>query len=414
VSGTVYDPTGNTPLYNVSVYVPNAPLDAIPDGVTCTQCAAPLSGSPIATALTDAAGHFILKNAPAGSNIPLVIQVGKWRRQLTVPTVTQCQDNPFGMKDTSGAETLTRLPRNQSEGHLPLIAITTGNCEGLECVVRAYGFSDSEFTGANGSGRIHLYTGHVAGTSPTVCTTTGATDAYAFWGNLATMEKYDLILNSCECQPFTRDTMGPAYANMKSYLEAGGRAYMTDWMDNWFQTEAPLSTDSPPSDFTATANWMTASMSSPNDIGSPYFIDTTFPKGQALDTWLQNVLSPAPTPGQVGLNNIFHRVAQVNGNTTRWIYASSTNAPVSDPTSSDSEAKLLSFNTPTTATPDKQCGRAVFGDFHVSQNHHCSTFPTGCDVVTKDSQVTAFEFLFFDIASCVQDNTMPPIPPPIN
>ena len=37
VSGIVYDPAGVNPLYNVRVYVPNAPLDPIPTGATCEQ-----------------------------------------------------------------------------------------------------------------------------------------------------------------------------------------------------------------------------------------------------------------------------------------------------------------------------------------------------------------------------------------
>src|SRR6185312_14714074 len=73
LSGTIYDPAGKVPLYNVSVYVPNQPLAPISEGLSCDQCNGRASGQPIASALTDAAGHFTIDNPPVGKNIPLVI-----------------------------------------------------------------------------------------------------------------------------------------------------------------------------------------------------------------------------------------------------------------------------------------------------------------------------------------------------
>src|SRR4051794_26465479 len=82
LSGTIFDPAGKVPLYNVALYVPNAALDPVTEGVSCDRCAGTSSGSPIASAITDANGHFVLKNPPVGKDVPLVIQVGKWRRQV--------------------------------------------------------------------------------------------------------------------------------------------------------------------------------------------------------------------------------------------------------------------------------------------------------------------------------------------
>jgi hypothetical protein len=92
ISGIVYDPAGKNPLYDVAVYVPNAPLAPLPSGASCGSCDSLYSGSPLVSALTDASGHFTITHAPSGANIPLVIQIGKWRRQFTLSTVKPCVD----------------------------------------------------------------------------------------------------------------------------------------------------------------------------------------------------------------------------------------------------------------------------------------------------------------------------------
>ncbi len=72
------------------VYVPNAPLDDLVEGVTCQTCDTSVSGQPVAAALTDATGSFTMTDVPVGTNIPVVIQTGKWRRNVTLPQVKAC------------------------------------------------------------------------------------------------------------------------------------------------------------------------------------------------------------------------------------------------------------------------------------------------------------------------------------
>src|SRR4029078_11933727 len=97
------------PLVNALVYVPNSAVQAFTQGVSCDQCVAPASGSPLVSAVTGIDGKFTLKNVPVGTNIPLVIQLGRWRGAVKIPSVASCAN-------TAVAATLTRLPKNKAEG----------------------------------------------------------------------------------------------------------------------------------------------------------------------------------------------------------------------------------------------------------------------------------------------------------
>src|SRR6202042_224746 len=56
ISGTVYDPAGNNPLYNVVVYVPNSTPSPLTTGASCDSCASLYTGNPVAARITDATG----------------------------------------------------------------------------------------------------------------------------------------------------------------------------------------------------------------------------------------------------------------------------------------------------------------------------------------------------------------------
>lgn len=388
ISGTVWDPAGKNPVYNVVVYVPNGPLAEIKHGPVCDSCGgAPISGSPLVTTLTDATGHFTLENVPVDADVPVVMQVGKWRRQITLKTPPkECVDNPIDDAN------LTRLPRNKSEGDMPLIALTSG-CDPIHTLVEKIGVDKAEMTNGSGNGMVHVYAGQ--GTNSTGVTS--ITSAYAFWGNLTEMMKYDIIINECECTPYARDTMGPAYTNMREYLDAGGRVFNSHYHLNFFGNSAENSNKADPS-LNASAAWGLWSKASGG--GSPFLIDTTFPKGKAMDEWLTNLPKTSKwgpsiktTPkGQIATSNVGDIGATVPGVSQRWIYPTGGTGSV-----------YISINTPTAKPAADRCGRAVATDIHVGNG----------SLTTMSEQEAALEFMFFDLASCViPDAEQPKVPGP--
>lgn len=378
ITGIVHAPTPPQygpadPLFNAVVYIPNGTVDPFTDGVTCDKCGTPLSGKPVVIATTNAKGEFELKGAPAGKNIPLVVQLGKWRRQVVIPDVPGCMD-------TALPDELTRLPRNQQEGSIPRIAVASSPYDAEECILRKIGVDDAEFTAGGGTGRIHIYQGDGA-------TVSGAQTMDQLWASVNVLKQYDMVLFPCSS---VASNDPAAMQNVHDYADAGGRVFATDLSYPWY-TKGPA-------DFQGTAQWVTWGGNNVDPL--PATIDQSFPKGVALAQWLLNI-GATPTLGDIDLNETYHVVDAVNAPTTRWLYSKS-----------PATVQTLSFNTPVGVPADQQCGRAVYSNFHIANGFGGGTFPDECSPDPLTPQEKVLEFMLFDLASCVQDDTQDPIPPP--
>jgi hypothetical protein len=396
VSGTVYDPAGKVPLYGVSVYVPNAPLPPVAEGVSCGRCDQASAGDPIVKATTDAAGHFTLVDVPVGAGVPLVIETGKWRRQSAIPNVAACADTVLTDPE------VTRLPRNQGEGHLPRIALTTGRADALECLLRKIGIDDAEFTPESGTGRINLFGGGMDspqgdyyGTNsymPRMNDGAAFTPAPAWWEDDTNLMKYDMILHSCEGIENSTNKSTAAREALQYYANSGGRVFASHWHNYWFEHG--------PTPFPSVATFRHDV--DPVGPGQPFTatIDTSFAKGAAMADWLVNV-GASQAPGQLEILGAKHTVDAVNPDVSqRWIYST-------DPLS----VQYLSFATPIGAPGGLVCGKVVFSDLHVSSgsmgpgtdiSDPSLPFPSGCVTTDLSPQEKALEFMLFELSSCVE------------
>ena len=382
IEGDVYDPAGKTKLYNVVAYVPNAELEPIAPTASCERCGK-VSGDPIATALSDETGHFRIEGVPAGKDIPVVLQVGKWRAKITVPKVEAC-------KTTTIDDKAAHLPGDRSQGDMPHIAVATGGFDELGCLLNRIGVNANEYSLPSDDGHVHVYRGESGGDY----TLGGAPNATTLWNDEASLSKYDMVLLACEGQEFDgSDANGgnksdAAKEAMHAYLAKGGRLFATHYHYVWFKS-------SPEEDFRDVASW--------NEPASAYghetlSVDTSFPKGAALSQWLVSV-GASKTAGALEVDNPAANVGAATPHVSqRWLYG-------------EKGVSYMSFNTPIGVADDQQCGRAVLSDVHVSGEQGSKKVPGACGAAELTPQELALEFMLFDLSACVQSDTSIPSAP---
>lgn len=385
VSGKVYAPNGTLPLYNAVVYVPNQKPDALTKGATCDRCGA-VTGDPVVSALSDATGRFVLKNVPVGKDIPLVVQIGKWRRQVTIPEVSACIETRVDPQ-------LTRLPKTQSEGDMPRIALTLGGCDNVGCMLPKLGIDPSEF-GVESDGpskSVHTFTtsgGGIFGSGGPE----GASQASTFWNDASKLKNYDMVILSCECSESTQNKGAAAYAAMTDYLKAGGRIFTTDFMYAWYKYSPDPGLSS-----------MSVIPGGAPAASSPISVDTSFPKGQALAEWLDaaaGIKNGLVTPDQV-----FANFASTDASKAQ-VWATSQ--------SGGTGPRVVTVNVPVGVPVEQQCGRAVHIDVHANNRDMITSgYPTTCSKTLLPAE-SMLAFFLFDLSSCIQEDKGEPKPPTVN
>ena len=421
VTAKVYDPAGKNPLYNVVAYVPNAQVGPITNGATCETCATPVSGQPIASTLTDAAGQFTMQDVPVGTNIPMVLQIGKWRRQITIPEVKACQDNAFDDPN------LFRLPRNQSEGNIPKIAIAAGDADRLQCLFRRIGVDATEFTNPDGAGAINIYNQLYDPDQGGAYDNGVAYPAAApMWEDINQMMRYDIVMLACGGNQarFNPTSSSGTYITpnaknvMLQYANSGGRVLAEHFHWTWIRTFTKTGSNPVvyPSPFGDVATWIEPISTDAIGTTMNTYIDTTFPKGQAMADWLLAV-GATQTAGTLTLTGEVKATAvdvtpPNPAVSQRWIYE-----PVSGTSGPAARTHYFSFNTPIASAPENQCGRFVYTGLHVTTSDSNaadkkSTFPSCCQVRDLLPQEKALEFMVFDLSSCVLPPDIQQQPPP--
>ncbi|MDQ3366320.1 MAG: carboxypeptidase-like regulatory domain-containing protein [Myxococcota bacterium] len=373
VSGTVYAPNGTLPLYGATVYVPLTDPGPWPTGVQCSRCESQLPGAAAASTTSGVDGKFTMTNVPAGSAVPLFITIGKWRRKVAIPSIEACTDNPL-------PAAITSLPKNKTEGELPKIAMGSGGCDQLECLLKKLGVADSEFTHDGGTGSIHLFNGG------------GLTSAHGqplaaystLTGSLDKLKAYDIIMFSCDCSRDSTATRA-MMDNVKAYADLGGRAFFSHYHSQWLSGNGAVAPTVWPE--VAQCNIDTT----PSPTNQTAVIDQTGnPKGPAFAQWMVNVMG-STTLGQVFVKDTRKTCTMIDpARAERWVHLQ------------DGSLQNFQLTTPVEAPIESKCGKVVMSDMHVSGGGTSGSFPAACNSAGALSpQEKALAFMFFDIAGCV-------------
>lgn len=447
VSGKVYDPSGKNPVYGAMVFFPDQ-VDALGvvsqgPGNLCGRCVQP-SGNPVAGAVSGPDGSFVIKQAPAGLKIPIVVQLGKWRR-MTFVGITPCTDNPITDPD------LVRLPRSRADGQkvsLPRIAIAAGAGDRVQCLLRRMGVDAGEFTNPDGLGSVNIYNQPATlGADPSGRYDSGINggeafpDAATFWSDMNQLGKYDLVVLACGGNPTsadpTRTTPNPitdtAKANLVKYLSSGGRVLGEHYNAAWIRSFPPRTSQQPNIGVASplgadVASWYTAvetadatSSAVPAGVTATGQIDMSFAKGKDFANWLVAAdaaqgLGTFPLKGDVKRTAIDELPAAPSSQ--RWIYQA---ASAADPQGAAAYTHFLSFNVTSggqlidrrSTDSTNLCGRFVYTGLHVdsadTSTHtsdldeavKASPFPSCCAEGDLSPQEKAIEFMLFDLSSCL-------------
>lgn len=283
---------------------------------------------------------------------------------------------------------------------MPRIALTTGVCDDIGCLLPKLGIDPSEIGIPNDGDqkRVHVYRGAMdAADAPR-----GSAPSSTLWSSAASLSRYDMLLLSCECGERTENKGPAANEAMTRYLEGGGRIFTTDFMYTFYR-------DSPSAELRRAIDVRGGG----HEGGRPMSIVPGSGGGKELSSWLRAATpqSPETVEGRVDFESVFENIASVDPSRARvWAVSPRPLAPTSPP-----GPRIVSVDFPIGRSAGEQCGRAVHIDAHVHQpkagDRVGPDYPKTCGSTMSTSEA-ALAFFLFHLADCVVPPTARPGVPP--
>ena len=380
IVGRVFAGNGTDPVPGAAVFIPVYSLPEIRPGTGCDLCNdIPLS---VAGATTEFDGSFRLRGTAAGT-VPIVVRLGRFQRVVTMDVIPCVENNITPDPGTSNKG--VRLPRKSKEldtqDEIPRIAVISGDYDQVECVLKRIGVD-----------QIDMYNGRAAGsTSPPSIAQMGA-----LLGDETKLLSYNILIVNCTDNQYQTLLALPAVKkNLEKFVRSGGRLYVTDWAYDVIEQIPEFSPylcfepQTPP----GAPMCMVGSE-------SPAVADTRTSYGGAsrvLDRDMQNWLKQFPSV--INANN------DVNIDYS-FIVVNNASSSMTTPTKVWVQGPAGKYGTrPLTVTFDYQsCGRVHFSTYNTEPDgtvNEALRWPSNCKA-NFTPQERLLEYLFFNIASCVQ------------
>jgi len=285
-------PGQEIPIAGALVYITTTKPEPIPAGVYCEACVATPQGG----VLTSADGSFKLEVAPG--NYWLVIQKGQFRIEQMVGLSLGAQALP------SASTTLPSQYKPEAGLYMPKIAVVRGSSDRIEDILGKLGFgtmAGNSYSNPNGENGPEIAMFDYSGTSSVT----------TLLNDINEMRKYHIIFFPCAPSMSSIDTAlrnQTVLANIRRYVNEGGKLYVTDWSgelaDRSFPQQIELGDPGADSVGTYDPTTFTGTLTTiGNANGSSY----TSSDGKAVDpdlnAWLGLQMGPQEGGGGVGLYN---------------------------------------------------------------------------------------------------------------
>lgn len=379
VVGKLYAGNGKDPVPGASVFVPVDNLPEFPPGLGCDLC----NDTPpsVTQAITDFDGSFRLRGTPAGKAFPVVARLGRFQRVVSVEA-TACVENTIPTDAGSKGIRFSKKNRELSpQDYIPRIAVVSGDYDQIECVLKRIGIDE-----------LDMYNGRAVGTKNP--------PAIAEMGTLLADEtkllSYNIVIVNCSDNQYQSLLAAPQVKkNLEKFVRSGGRLYVTDWAYDVIEQVPefapylcfePQSIPGPAMCLAAPEKAMAAD--SRNYYGGQYRV-----LDKDMEKWLQQMPGVINRNSQVAVDYSFVVVSKASDDpktkTKVWV---------------DGPASGFG-NRPQTVTFDyNACGRVHFSTYNTEPDgvvSESARWPSACKA-DFSPQERLLEYLFFNIASCVQ------------